>query len=355
MAVKLFTTLTTPLTKQYSTALRLLCITVLAACLTTTGIVYVFTHEAPFAVFVRSTDTDISPVTTQTNRPAPFPLGVDPLRQEISSTVDIEAYAETYLAYVPRREKLSWLHKLERRLVRSGALQQLASPVSRTLVIWPGDRKEEVVDHFGDILRWTSEERTVFEALVLSTVPTAEDGMFMPGKYILAKDTGPEQAAQVVSARFDEAVLSRYPLSLQNVLPIQDALIVASLLEREAIEFDHMLEISGVIWNRLFADMPLQLDATLQYAKGSKPSTPVWWPSVRPDDKFIDSPFNTYKNTGLPPQPIANPSAIAILAAMNPNQTDCMFYFHHTDGEIFCSTTYEEHTQKLRSLYGRGR
>ena len=100
--------------------------------------------------------------------------------------------------------------------------------------------------------------------------------------------------------------------------------------------------------------MRLQIDATLQYAKGSKPSEP-WWPGVRPADKFIASVYNTYENSGLPPAPIANPSLDAILAALNPTKTDCMYYFHDRQAEFHCSPTYEEHVELLKQYYGQGK
>jgi len=107
-----------------------------------------------------------------------------------------------------------------------------------------------------------------------------------------------------------------------------------------------------VIWNRLFIDMPLQLDASLQYAKANNPYEDNWWPAVRPEDKFIDSPFNTYQNKGLPPEPIANPSVDAIVATLNPRVTDCIYYFHSATREYYCSVTYEDHVSKLREVYG---
>jgi UPF0755 protein len=100
--------------------------------------------------------------------------------------------------------------------------------------------------------------------------------------------------------------------------------------------------------------MPLQLDASLQYAKANNPNEPNWWPAVRPADKFIESPFNTYQNKGLPPEPIANPSVDAIVAALNPYSTDCVYYFHSPTREYYCSVTYEEHVRKLQEVYGTG-
>jgi UPF0755 protein len=99
--------------------------------------------------------------------------------------------------------------------------------------------------------------------------------------------------------------------------------------------------------------MPLQIDATLQYVRGSKPYEP-WWPVPVPADKFLDSPYNTYQHAGLPPGPIANPSVEAIVAALNPYPTECYFYFHTNDGELICTETYEDHVRELRRVFGRG-
>ena len=145
-----------------------------------------------------------------------------------------------------------------------------------------------------------------------------------------------------------------FPEEIAEKVPLEDALAIASLLEREAYDFEDMRYISGIIWNRLFADMKLQLDATLQYAKGTK-SPSSWWPRVVPADKYIVSPYNTYAHEGLPPTPIANPSIDAIVAALNPRKTNCMFYFHDRQSNFHCAETYEEHVELLKQHYGRGR
>lgn len=285
----------------------------------------------------------------------PFPVGVDPQTQTITEDPQVESYLTSYLAYdAVKPVRNSWWHQLTRALTKKTWYQNLASPVSRILVIWPGDRKEEVVDNFGDILDWDNAARTEFSTLITTGVPPLPDGTFFPGRYVVTKDATPSMVATEVQNRFAEEVLARYPESVNAVVPLTDALTIASLLEREAYRFDQMREISGVLWNRLFTDMPLQLDASLQYVKASQTNTPSWWPGITPDDKYLSSPYNTYEHAGLPPAPIANPSAAAILAALNPTNTNCFFYFHDENGTMYCSATYEEHVEKLRALYGRG-
>ena len=109
--------------------------------------------------------------------------------------------------------------------------------------------------------------------------------------------------------------------------------------------------ISGIMWNRLFADMNLQIDATLQYAKASNRATNNWWPKVAPVDKYIKSAYNTYTYKGLPPAPIANPSVAAILAALNPVNTPCLYYFNDKAGDFHCSESYAEHVKLLKKYY----
>lgn len=286
----------------------------------------------------------------------PFPVGVDPTTKEIS---EHPLVADYYDAYLQSNRRLangdSWWDHLANSLAAFEWYQQLAAPVSRILVIWPGQRREEVVDHFGDILRWSPEERAAFSELVSGSTPALPEGMFAPGRYVAHREATPGEVAPLLQDRFANEILERYPPEVEEQVPLEDALIIASLLEREARDFTDMRMISGIIWNRLFIDMPLQLDATLQYARGSRPSEAAWWPRVVPRDKYISSPYNTYANSGLPPAPIANPSPEAVLAALNPRETSCLFYFHDARRNFHCSDTYAGHVSLLRHYYGQGK
>ena len=124
---------------------------------------------------------------------------------------------------------------------------------------------------------------------------------------------------------------------------------IASIIQREAGGKKDMRLISGIIWNRIFAGMRLQMDATLQYAKGNEEEG--WWPQVDPKDKNIDSPYNTYKYDSLPPTAIANPGMAALEAAYNPQKTSCMYYLHDKKGNIHCSKTYAEHKRNIEKYY----
>jgi len=291
--------------------------------------------------------------TTIAEEVSPFPVSVNVETREIIESPIFTTFYENTFALENTKVK-KWFGKLASVLARRDWYQNMASPVGRIVVIWPGERKEEVIQHIGDILDWDNENRAEFARLIDSQSPTMPEGKYFPGQYLTHRSATPLDIASLISTEFAQEVQLRYPKSVADKVPLSDALIIASLLEREASDFQNQREVAGVIWNRLFIDMPLQLDATLQYAKANTPNEPKWWPVVRPADKFIDSEFNSYQNKGLPPSPIANPSAEAILAALNPIATDCLYYFHGPNGDYYCSKSYPEHVSKLKEVYGQG-
>jgi UPF0755 protein len=137
-------------------------------------------------------------------------------------------------------------------------------------------------------------------------------------------------------------------LDAQGVAP-EDRLrilTVASLIEKEAkLDVDRPL-ISGVISNRLAADMRLELDATVKYIAPSEGAF------VSADDKLVDSPYNTYKYTGLPPGPISGSGVASIEAAVLPASHDYFFYvtINLETGETYYANTYDEHLKNTQIL-----
>jgi UPF0755 protein len=120
---------------------------------------------------------------------------------------------------------------------------------------------------------------------------------------------------------------------------------IASLIEREARFQEDRPLVASVIYNRLAAGWLLQIDATVLYAKG------VWQSSVTLDDRKINSPYNTYLHTGLPPGPIANPGIKAIDAALQPADTGYFFYLSDPQGHNHYAKTNEEFARLLKQ-YG---
>jgi UPF0755 protein len=126
-----------------------------------------------------------------------------------------------------------------------------------------------------------------------------------------------------------------------NVKNLYEAIVLGSIIEKESSKLDKKENISSVFYNRMKIGMPLQADSTINYITGKKD------PGVLTRDTFIDSPYNTYKYTGLPIGPICSPGIESIKAAIYPSNTPYYFFFHDAKGQGYFSVTYAEHQQKL--------
>lgn len=115
-------------------------------------------------------------------------------------------------------------------------------------------------------------------------------------------------------------------------------LIVASIVQMETRNPDHMSIIAGIIYNRLEQGMPLQMDSTREYINDYVTGNPL----LGDTSKYAEL-YNTYKCAALPAGPICSPGADAISAAKNPTQTEYLYFFFGNDNENHYSTTYEEH------------
>lgn len=117
-------------------------------------------------------------------------------------------------------------------------------------------------------------------------------------------------------------------------------LTMASLIEEEATAKVDRGKIASVFYNRMKIDMPLQTDPTVLYALGEHKKRTLY------EDLKVDDPYNTYKNKGLTPGPIANAGITSIKAALEPDTTEYLYFLANSKGEVFYSKTLEEHNQK---------
>lgn len=170
----------------------------------------------------------------------------------------------------------------------------------------------------------------------------AEGGIF-PDTYALAYGESAlevlDRAARRLEEKLDALWAAREPgLIWQNPC---EALVVASLLEKEASKKEERQKIAGVIEKRLQAAMPLQIDPTASFAAGRKGAPTK-------DDLKRQSPFNTYTRLGLPPSPIALASLDALWAALHPLRTGALYFVASGGGEHAFSRTLEEHQAAVR-------
>jgi UPF0755 protein len=181
------------------------------------------------------------------------------------------------------------------------------------------------------------------QTIVLGGVRTKSlEGYLFPSTYLFPLAATPEQAASIMVDQFRRelpAGAEEQARKLGFTLP--QIVTVASLVEREAKADDERALIAGVIYNRLRKGMPLQVDASLEYA------FPYHKTEITQADLRIDSPYNTYLHVGLPPTPIANPGLPSLLGALHPQQTDYYYYVYKGNGHHAFARTLGEHNANV--------
>ncbi len=165
------------------------------------------------------------------------------------------------------------------------------------------------------------------------------EGYLFPKQYEFEEGA---DAPQVVNRMLEQYLIETESLDFSDAgvrpeLSEHELVTVASLIEREAANAAERPLVASVIYNRLEQDMPLQIDATIQYARGEPKE------KLSLDDLEIESPYNTYTNQGLPPGPICSPSLASLKAATDPAETDYLYYVLESSGkEHFFTKNYDE-------------
>lgn len=168
------------------------------------------------------------------------------------------------------------------------------------------------------------------------------EGYLFPATYSFYEDE--ESLEDIVRKMLNKTsdVLLQYQGELEaNQSTVHEVLTFASLIEEEATEKVDRHTISSVFYNRLEIGMPLQTDPTVLYAKGEHQERTLF------EDLEIESPYNTYKNPGLPPGPISNPGVMSIEAALNPEETNYLYFLATPEGTVLFSETLDEHNAKV--------
>ena len=179
----------------------------------------------------------------------------------------------------------------------------------------------------------------------------ANEGYLFPDTYSVQKSATIEQIIQQMRQNFTQRYASVTPNTRQSYTQNQ-IVTVASLVEREAKFPEDRPLVASVIYNRLQAGMPLDIDASVQYAIGTSAK---WWPTLTTSgsETIPASPYNTYTNVGLPPTPICNPGLAAITAAINPAQTNYVYYISDSSGHNHYEETLAEHNADIKKYLGQ--
>jgi UPF0755 protein len=155
--------------------------------------------------------------------------------------------------------------------------------------------------------------------------------------------TGKDMTAAMLK-KFRQEWLTLTPESVPQRQSVQNIVTLASLVERETPRPEERPHVAGVFENRLRIGQPLQCDPTVAYALTL---AGAYSGKLGGGDLHFSSPYNTYRNRGLPPGPIANPGEAALRAALDPPPTDDLYFVANTQGGHFFSKTLEEHNRNV--------
>ncbi len=170
------------------------------------------------------------------------------------------------------------------------------------------------------------------------------EGYLFPDTYEFPRGMTADRVVAAMVGRFRQATEPLWALPRPLGLLPHQVVTVASLVEREARLDAERARIAGVLYNRLRRGMPLQVDATVLYALGQH-KNPVLY-----RDLEVDSPYNTYRRSGLPPGPIANPGLASLRAALQPEPHDYLYYVARPDGTHVFSRTLIQHERARKEV-----
>lgn len=265
---------------------------------------------------------------------------------------------EFYFRYISKKRKIGEKYQAgEYTLQRSMDLNQIIEKLlegdvyteTTKLTIPEGFELRQIVDRLvnNDNLNINKEklmevvENEDFDFKFLEGIPKGKnrlEGFLFPDTYEVDRETTEKELVFKMLKRFDEVFNDEYYERAKELnMSVNDVIVLASIIEREAKENNERAIISSVFYNRLKKKMLLQSCATIQYALGERKEKLTY------KDLEIKSPYNTYKNIGLPPKPIASPGKASIEAALYPADTNYMYFVAKGDGSHVFSNTYKEH------------
>lgn len=251
------------------------------------------------------------------------------------------------------------------KLSPSYSLEQIVDALSKgPIELWvtipEGLRREEIVEKVISGLELSGTAADSFRTEFLAQTKDAEGTLF-PDTYLFARDASPAKVVSTLKNTFDKRLDTQMKADIAKSGYSQNQIItMASILERETKTKDpeERPTVAGILYNRLRLGMPLQADATVQYAlantkcQSGEPCND-WWPTVLKGDLGLKSPYNTYTNSGLPPKPISNPGLSALKASIYQKETDYIYYLHDKDGTIHYAKTLTEHNENTAKYIGK--
>jgi UPF0755 protein len=231
------------------------------------------------------------------------------------------------------------------RLYQSMSAEEIARNLTHgTLDVWitviEGLRKEEIAEIF----------TKSFNIPGIEFINKANEGYLFPDTYLIPREASADAVIKIMTDNFNRRVTPELQDKFNEVdLTTEQAIILASIVEREAKFAEDRQSVASIFLRRMSEGIPLQADATVQYALGYQEDEKTWWKkNLTLDDLEFNSPYNTYLNPGLPPAPICNPGLASLEAVANANtNTPYLFYISDKSGHMHYGRDLDEHNSNI--------
>ncbi|MDM8519963.1 endolytic transglycosylase MltG [Anaerolineales bacterium HSG6] len=331
--------------------------------------------EEFFLGFYLQSQADIinTPVSTDPS-PVPYTVGIGENARSVSQKLVAQGFitdADVFRLFLRYNCLDSSLEAGDYQLRRNMNMREIAQSLQKanfeevTITIPEGWRAEQVAEYLtqagvmdGGLFLGVVRQGTAINHPLLTDRPVGAsyEGYLFPDTYRLALNATPED---LITRMLDNMATKLPPNAIELAngqgRSLFEIMTVASIVEREAVVAEERPTIADVYLNRINQGMYLQADPTVQYAMGYQPANDQWWktPVTLEEYAEVDSPYNTYLNGGLPPGPIANPGISSILATLEPDDTEYLFFMGcGDDGAHIFAVDFATHEQNVNRCSG---
>ena len=186
-----------------------------------------------------------------------------------------------------------------------------------------------------------------FDAERFITAAEEQEGKLFPETYLIPPDYTDKDLLELLLSFYEDTMIPLRPQIAESGLTEEEVITLASIIEREANSSTSKKMVAGVFLNRLEIGMALQADATIEYVL-DKPISELRAGELAENLEEMDTPYNSYRNPGLPPTPIGNPGYDSIIAVLEPYRNGYLYYITGNDGEFYYAETYDEHLMNIQ-------
>jgi len=234
---------------------------------------------------------------------------------------------------------ISISHYLDQKRQAAENANKIVYKADIQITVVEGKRREEIANLL--------QEKGITSSKQFMIASEGKEGYLFPDTYRFFPDSSAQDVVKKMVDNFSKRTI--------DLNTNKDSIILASIIEREAKKDEERPIIAGVYTNRLNIGMKLDADPTVQYAKDTinysksseKDTFEFWKPITQEDYKLVESNFNTYLSSGLPPTAICNPGLKSIKAALSPTDHDYLYFLHNSSGELIPSKTIQQHLQNI--------